>query len=84
MENHQSVLKKKITDYLTEDVSQFIKESPFAVLSTSDSEGNCDETAEMIQGLLITINESYRHCPRALSFSNLWNLKLLMTKKAKN
>ncbi|MDG1476670.1 MAG: pyridoxamine 5'-phosphate oxidase family protein [Vicingaceae bacterium] len=148
--------QKKITDYLTEDVSQFIMQSPFAVLSTSDSEGNCDasprggkpgfvkiiddktllmpdirgnrllqstsniisnpkagliflvpgnnksvrvngsvqfidikeikklganndvfnpdETAEMIQGLLITVNESYRHCPRALSFSNLWNL----------
>lgn len=148
--------QKKITDYVTDDVKEFIQQSPFAVLSTADSAGNCDasprggkpgfvkvldnktllmpdirgnrllqstsniitnpkagllflipgnnksvrvngtvqfleveeikklgannavfnpdETAEMIQGLLITVNESYRHCPRALSFSNLWNL----------
>lgn len=148
--------QKKITNYLTEDVIEFIIESPFAVLSTADATGNCDasprggkpgfvkvidnktllipdirgnrllqstsnitenpkagliflipgnnnsvrvngsvqlldvdeirklganndvfnpdETAQMIQGLLITVDEAYQHCPRALSFSNLWNL----------
>ena len=148
--------QKKVVNYLADDVIAFIKESPFAVLSTADSDGNCDasprggkpgfvkiinnktllmpdirgnrllqstsnltsnpksglvffipdnnnsvrvngsvqfldvekikelgvnndvfnpnETAEMVQGLLITVDEAYRHCPRALSFSNLWNL----------
>ena len=34
--------QKKITNFLTEDVIKFIKSSPFAVLSTSDKNGNCD------------------------------------------
>ena len=38
---------------------------------------NPDETSQMIQGLLIKVNESYRHCPRALSFSDLWNTETI-------
>lgn len=146
--------QKKVVNYLSDQVQEFIKESPFAVLSTSNSDGDCDasprggkpgfikiinettlimsdirgnrllqstenilsnpkagllffipgnnkmvrvngkvklleaeeiaqmniknevfnpdETAHVIQGLLITIDESYIHCTRALSFSNLW------------
>ena len=151
--------QKKINNYLADDVQSFIKQSPFAVLSTSDSEGNCDasprggkpgfvkiidettllmpdirgnrllqstsniesspkagliflipgnnksvrvngkvefveieeiktlglnndifnpdETSQMIQGLKITVDEAYRHCPRALSFSDLWNTETI-------
>ena len=147
--------QKKVLNYLADDVKEIIKQSPFAVLSTSDSSGNCDssprggkpgfikilndttllmpdirgnrllqstsniesnpkagliffipgnnktvrvngtvqfltfdeleklglnnevfnpdETSQMIQGLRITVDEAYRHCPRALSFSDLWN-----------
>jgi PPOX class probable FMN-dependent enzyme len=147
-------VQKKVVNYLSKDIIEFIKKSPFAVLATADSEGNCDssprggkpgfvklisnktllmpdirgnrllqsitnltsnpkaglvflipgnnksvrvngrvqfldveeikelganndvfnpdETSEMIQGLLITVDEAYHHCPRALSFSNLW------------
>ena len=34
--------QQKITSFLTDDVIQFIQESPFAVLSTADIKGNCD------------------------------------------
>ena len=32
-----------------------------------------DDEAKVIQGLYITVNESYVHCPRALLFSRIWN-----------
>ena len=147
--------QKKVLNYLSDDVIEFIEDSPFAILATADKAGNCDasprggrpgfiriidnktlfvpdirgnrllqstsnitsnpkagliflipgnnksvrvngsvqfldvteinemginntvfnpdENVEMIQGLLIKVHESYQHCPRALSFSNLWN-----------
>ena len=34
---------------------------------------NPDEKAEILQGLLIEVEESYSHCPRALKFSKLWD-----------
>jgi len=33
-----------------------------------------DEKAEVLQGLLVDVAESYSHCPRALKFSRLWNV----------
>ena len=35
---------------------------------------NADERAEILQGLLLDVEESYSHCPRALKFSNLWDV----------
>jgi len=34
-----------------------------------------DEKAEVLQGLLLDVEESYSHCPRALKFSKLWDLE---------
>ncbi len=34
---------------------------------------NPDEEAKIVQGLLVTVQEAYGHCPRALKFSNLWD-----------
>ena len=33
-----------------------------------------DEKAEVLQGLLVEVEESYSHCPRALKFSRLWDV----------
>jgi len=33
-----------------------------------------DERAEVFQGLLLEVEESYSHCPRALKFSRLWDV----------
>ncbi len=38
---------------------------------------NADEKAEVLQGLLIDVDESYSHCPRALKFSKLWDTELI-------
>ena len=34
---------------------------------------NPDENAKVLQGLLVEVEESYGHCPRAFSFANLWD-----------
>ncbi|HEY7168730.1 MAG TPA: pyridoxamine 5'-phosphate oxidase family protein [Candidatus Binatia bacterium] len=36
---------------------------------------NPDENAEILQGLLLDVQESYSHCPRALKFSSLWDVE---------
>ena len=32
-----------------------------------------DDNSKHLQGLLIEVEESYSHCPRALKFSRLWD-----------
>jgi predicted pyridoxine 5'-phosphate oxidase superfamily flavin-nucleotide-binding protein len=34
---------------------------------------NADANAKILQGLLLDVEESYSHCPRALKFSKLWD-----------
>ena len=34
-----------------------------------------DQKAEVLQGLLLDVEESYSHCPRALKFSRLWDVE---------
>ena len=34
---------------------------------------NPDDEAALLQGLLVEVEESYPHCPRALKFSRLWD-----------
>ncbi len=36
---------------------------------------NPDDKAEVLQGLLLDVEESYSHCPRALKFSKLWDVE---------
>lgn len=36
-----------------------------------------DEKAQVLQGLLLDVEESYSHCPRALKFSKLWNVEVI-------
>jgi PPOX class probable FMN-dependent enzyme len=144
----------KVKDYLEDDLKEFIRQSPFLVMATSDTGGNCDaspkggkpgfvkvlddrrlllpdvagnnlfqsyqnvaanphvgliffipgirdtvrvngrvkivnkeelerlsihlevnnpdDNSKVLQGLLIEVEESYGHCPRALAFSRLW------------
>ena len=32
-----------------------------------------DEDAKILQGVLVEVEEAYGHCPRAFSFSSLWD-----------
>jgi predicted pyridoxine 5'-phosphate oxidase superfamily flavin-nucleotide-binding protein len=38
---------------------------------------NPDERAKVLQGLLLDVEEAYSHCPRALAFSNLWDVSAI-------
>jgi predicted pyridoxine 5'-phosphate oxidase superfamily flavin-nucleotide-binding protein len=38
----------KVRPYMVDWVQEFIKQSPFAIMSTSDSEGNCDASRLLI------------------------------------
>ena len=36
-----------------------------------------DERSYHLQGIVIEVDESYTHCPRALKFSDLWNTETI-------
>ena len=40
---------------------------------------NPDDNARHLQGILIEVEESYGHCPRAFKFSQLWNIEQIQT-----
>ena len=42
---------------------------------------NPDEAAKILQGILLTVEESYGHCPRAFNFSDLWNEETIRQNK---
>ena len=156
-------VRTKVKDYLTEPIKAFIAESPFLVMSTSDSQGRCDASpkggkpgfvrilddrhlllpdvagnrlfqsylnmdanphvgliflipgiSEVVrvngrvtivsrealdhqeversmynpdgdravqQGIVVEVEESYTHCPRALNFSGLWDIEAIREQK---
>jgi hypothetical protein len=43
---------------------------------------NPDENSKMLQGLLLTVDEAYGHCPRAFKFSNLWDVETIRKNQA--
>ena len=45
---------------------------------------NPDENAKVLQGLYITVEESYSHCPRSSVFSRIWNTDEITKNKAQN
>lgn len=36
-----------------------------------------DDNAALLQGLLVEVEQAYAHCPRALSFSRLWDEEVI-------
>jgi len=43
---------------------------------------NADEHAKIWQGLLLTVDEAYGHCPRALKFSKFWDTETITHNQA--
>ena len=41
-----------------------------------------DDNAKHLQGIIIQVEESYGHCPRALNFSRLWDLEEIAANQA--
>lgn len=44
---------------------------------------NPDDNAKHLQGIIIEIEEAYGHCPRALKFSQLWDVPEITANQAK-
>jgi predicted pyridoxine 5'-phosphate oxidase superfamily flavin-nucleotide-binding protein len=42
---------------------------------------NPDKKVNFAFGLLVTINESYLHCPRSLKFADIWNEEAILINK---
>ena len=42
-----------------------------------------DERSQHLQGIVIEVDESYTHCPRAFKFSDVWNTDTI-TENIKN
>jgi PPOX class probable FMN-dependent enzyme len=42
-----------------------------------------DDNAKHLQGIIIEVEEAYAHCPRALKFSNLWDVEEISTNMAR-
>jgi len=41
-----------------------------------------DDRSHHLQGIIIEVEESYGHCPRALNFSHLWNVEVISANQA--
>jgi PPOX class probable FMN-dependent enzyme len=42
-----------------------------------------DDNSKLLQGILIEVEEAYAHCPRALKFSNLWDVDTIASHQDK-
>jgi len=36
-----------------------------------------DENSRLVQGLILTVDEAYFHCPRSFKFAGLWNVETI-------
>lgn len=43
---------------------------------------NPDDNAKHLQGIIIEVEEAYGHCPRALKFSQLWDVETIQANQA--
>ena len=43
---------------------------------------NPDDNARHLQGIIIEVEESYGHCPRALKFSQLWDVETIQANQS--
>jgi predicted pyridoxine 5'-phosphate oxidase superfamily flavin-nucleotide-binding protein len=80
---HNNVLRK-VTDHITEPGRAFIAASPFLVLATAGKGGiDCSPNPALLSRfmvaaklpravLVVTVEEAYSHCPKALVRSDLW------------
>jgi PPOX class probable FMN-dependent enzyme len=44
---------------------------------------NPDDNARHLQGIIIEVEEAYGHCPRALKFSQLWDIEQIQANQAR-
>lgn len=52
--------------------SEFVTKDELNSLEIKLEVYNSDDNSKVQQGILVTVEEAYGHCPRALNFSKLW------------
>ena len=52
--------------------SEFVTKEELNSLEIELEVHNPDDNSKVQQGILVTVEEAYGHCPRALNFSKLW------------
>lgn len=52
--------------------SEFVTKEELNSLEIELEVHNPDDNSKVQQGILVTVDEAYGHCPRALNFSKLW------------
>ncbi|MEM7803113.1 MAG: pyridoxamine 5'-phosphate oxidase family protein, partial [Chloroflexota bacterium] len=52
---------------------RFVNKDELSQMGVDGEVFNPDEKAKTLQGLVLEVDEAYGHCPRALSFSKLWD-----------
>ena len=45
---------------------------------------NANDNSKILQGVLVVVQEAYGHCPRAFSFSKLWDVKNIQQNNSKS
>ncbi|MDT5018850.1 MAG: uncharacterized protein QOD39_5010, partial [Mycobacterium sp.] len=48
----------------------------------AESMPNADGPRDVLQGIVLEVEEAYGHCPRALTYSDLWNTERITERKA--
>jgi uncharacterized protein len=43
---------------------------------------NPDDNSRHLQGIIVEVDEAYGHCPRALKFSQLWDVEVIQKHQA--
>src|SRR5581483_9622984 len=51
-------------------------------LAVEDEVYNPDLSRSVLQGIVVEVEEAYGHCPRALNYSDLWNVDRIQARKA--
>ena len=61
---------------------EIVDKEQLAALNVQMEIFNPDDHAKVWQGLLLTVQEAYAHCPRAFKFSNLWDVETITRNQA--
>ncbi|MDQ3249105.1 MAG: pyridoxamine 5'-phosphate oxidase family protein, partial [Chloroflexota bacterium] len=56
---------------------EIVDKEKLAALNIQMEIFNPDEHAKIWQGLLLTVDEAYSHCPRALKFAKFWDVETI-------
>lgn len=64
--------------------ARFVEQQELEELNIAAEVLNADDNSMLIQGLMLTVDEAYFHCPRAFRFAELWNTETIAKNAARS